>query len=507
MKTMNKYQTLVLILLLACGGFSGIAAAEGMNETGIPDENTTYLPDVIARLTELSADLNTTGDSLTTTAAADPIQISARLDTLIPEMQTLQTELSEIYTVPESTVLEVMDIITDLQAASLALQEESPDPGSISASLTAASADLAAVNDTLLTLLFTMDMSTDEADILKLMNISNRLSGISSDLNTLADELTPAVFNPASSGVKIQEIAAELETQHTILQNNTGIPEIILQNLAAVITDIRVSADALQESDPDIPAIAANLKSESADLMTVAGDLSVIPTLSPESAENETPKPTLTQDDSGIIIAGDLTEIPTASSEFAENETSAPAGTQDNSVIIIAVISGIGVLAVIIGGVILIKRRRYENNTAADIVSPDVRNPEQNREISTEESVLPASVHTDAVQKSESAEEPVRQTVVKPDTARKFELKHKPVPANPTPSEYYSLVAASIAENHGIMNSASLTPRDLLRITESAPQIQEYIDLYERVRYSGHSDSGDITRLEQLAKRILEHKS
>ena len=120
-------------------------------------------------------------------------------------------------------------------------------------------------------------------------------------------------------------------------------------------------------------------------------------------------------------------------------------------------------------------------------------------EIRKGESVLPADANTKTVFKSESEEET--------DAALKHEPKNKTVPANLTPSEYYALIAASIAENHGIMKSTSLAPGDLLRITEYAPQMQEYVDLYERVRYSGHYDKNDIARLEQLAKRILENNS
>ncbi len=98
-----------------------------------------------------------------------------------------------------------------------------------------------------------------------------------------------------------------------------------------------------------------------------------------------------------------------------------------------------------------------------------------------------------------------------PVVTPRVEPAANPVPVerrNLTPGECYTLVAETIAKNRDIANIQVYTPRQLIDAVESpTAALQEFITLYERVRYSRNTNAADLAQLNTLAAVVTEEYS
>lgn len=176
------------------------------------------------------------------------------------------------------------------------------------------------------------------------------------------------------------------------------------------------------------------------------------------------------------------TTIPTPTASPTQNVTVLPE-PENGFPVVPVVIAGVFVLLLVIGAVVLVKRK----GAAKDV---DVLQPSETPS-AEEKEIAPAAVQPEA--KPEVSETP------------KEEPKTASVPA--TPKEWYAAVSASIAEKHGVNHVSSLTPRQLLEFGEVTEELKEFVRLYEQIRYSPDAGDENTAKLAELAAVIIKQNS
>lgn len=485
MKKIHNYLILVLVLFLIAGTSCGCAAADATYEN-VTTEDTGAYAGIIAQLEVISSSLNATADSMT---IGSPASVSVDLTTISGSLAAIQDRL-RMTPLASSDVQDISRVTAALDTAASSLLLPDPDLTAVTADTAAAETDLSAIEENLASTLSWAknDPESYGDDVIIIEESSAGLANLSAALNNTTAALAAGTPDAA-------EIRADILPMITGLQDlqdelaDFAVPEEIMVELATISTNLENTSSDLQGDAPDYSLIAADMKEISAGIDAVTAQFAALP--------------------------AEVTVVPTetASPVVTPSAAQPSSETGDNgfgyAILIIVII-------VLIVACVFVVRKKHNkskrtNNvlevsltdkkpyTIKDIIREFPQRPLQKEEpssvgpISQDEITKPAD---DLPVSGETAGQKPVEAVQPAET-----------PEDLTPAGQYKLVAGAIARNHGIMKSDSLTPRDLLKIAEGAPLVQEYISLYEKVRYSRHAVPGDTARLEELAAKILKENT
>ncbi|ABN07051.1 hypothetical protein Mlab_0880 [Methanocorpusculum labreanum Z] len=312
-------------------------------------------------------------------------------------------------------------------------------------------------------------------------NTSGTYAGIIAGLSAVSVSLNNSASSLIATPVDTGNISLDLQMQITELQvlltemNATSVPLENQNELETIILNVENASESLSRDSPDFIQISADLQNASSAIDGVSAQIAAL-----QTEQSVTPTESLQVEP---------TDTPMQNGSVPESP--------DYDLVTISWISaGVAILLIVVGLVIWIKKRakrgKMENTTKiptsdeAPLFTTADDGPEQNESWETHD-----------------IEDNMRESNGETDTEKDLEN----TPVNLSHAEQFKLIAASIAESHGIMKSDALTPRDLLKITEGTPLVKEYVELYERVRYSKHASVSDIIRLKELAKILLEQNA
>ena len=285
---------------------------------------------------------------------------------------------------------------------------------------------------------------------------------------------------------QLKSVVKQIQTLNADFSNN-------IQALTAIAGRYGMSTATL-EAENNVQKTFSQVKTTSAPVTTTSPTVPV--------TTKTTPQPTATSTKTGTPAK---TLTPTATKTSAGNETGTGEENGFNPLPIVAIL-----LIVIIGaGAVYV----YRGKTLSE------------KTLSEKPAIIPVSPKKPA--EVPKVPEPARPEPVivekKPDVPKEVpvppvpvitprtEPVSKPVPAerlNLTPGECYTLVAETIAKNQDIENIQVYTPRQLIDAVETpSAALQEFIALYERVRYSRNTDAADLAQLNTLAAAVKEEYS
>lgn len=110
------------------------------------------------------------------------------------------------------------------------------------------------------------------------------------------------------------------------------------------------------------------------------------------------------------------------------------------------------------------------------------------------------------VQKTESIPEPDIVTVQNKEdgNTQSFSIDDPEIPLK----EIYRITAKSIAEKYEIKHICTFTPKQMMMLAkEPSAELKEFVNLYEKMKYSPSAEKNDKNKLVSLAKTIKEQYS
>jgi hypothetical protein len=405
-----------------------------------------------------------------------------------------------------SDVQDISRVTAALDTAASSLLLPDPDLTAVTADMAAAETDLSAIEENLASTLSWAknDPESYGDDAIIIEESSAGLTNLSAALNNTTAALAAGTPDAA-------EIRADILPMITDLQNlqdelaDFAVPEEIMVELATISINLENTSSDLQGDAPDYSLIAADLKEISAGIDAVTAQFAALPaevTVVPTET-TVTPIETQTSETETTTVQPTETASPVVTPSAAQPSSETGDNGFGYAILIIVII------VLIVACVFVVRKKHNKSKRTNNVleVSPTNKEPYTIKDIISEFPQRP-------LQKEEpSSVGPIPQDeITKPADDHHVQKPVEAVqpaetPEDVTPAGQYKLVAGAIARNHGIMKSDSLTPRDLLKIAEGAPLVQEYISLYEKVRYSRHAVPGDTARLEELAAKILKENA
>ena len=507
MKKIHNYLILVLVLFLIAGTSCGCAAADETYEN-VTTEDTGAYAGIIAQLEVISSSLNATADSMT---IGSPASVSVDLTTISGSLAAIQDRL-RMTPLASSDVQDISRVTAALDTAASSLLLPDPDLTAVTADTAAAETDLSAIEENLASTLSWAknDPESYGNDVIIIEESSAGLANLSAALNNTTAALAAGTPDAA-------EIRADILPMITGLQDlqdelaDFAVPEEIMVELATISTNLENTSSDLQGDAPNYSLIAADMKEISAGIDAVTAQFAALPAEVTVVPTETAVTPIETQTSETETTTAQPTE--TASPVVTPSAVQPSSETGDNgfgyAILIIVII------VLIVACVFVVRKKHNKSKRTNNVLEVSLTDKEPytikdiirefpQRPLQKEEPSSVGPIQQDEITK------PADDLPVSGETAGQESVEAvqpAEIPEDPTPAGQYKLVAGAIARNHGIMKSDSLTPRDLLKIAEGAPLVQEYISLYEKVRYSRHAVPGDTARLEELAAKILKENT
>ncbi|MEA5038034.1 hypothetical protein SDC9_32697 [bioreactor metagenome] len=489
---------LLILTLFLAGGFSCSAAAE--------EAEPVQTNGAAAELSALAAALNSTAASLKT---GDPRTAAAEIGLISADLDNVRTVLAGT-PLASSEVQDLIRIKNRLDTSAADLLIEDPDTSAAVSALTEAKADVSAVSNTLTTTYAWARQNQEDygSDLPILETSLLGLAAVSLSLENTTASLAAGSPDIAAAGGQLSRHIDDLSLIRDRLAADSA-PAVLTDELNMTVASLGTAADSLQNGG-DLMTAADMISSAAVVLVRLSADTAALPTTTPTEPPAETPTPTVTMPETTMTVVPtqtNLVETPTPE-VIIPDETEGDGGAGFLAPVIIGVLG----LILIVAGLFIYLKKPFGRKKIAELPTQKSADhaPEQK-----EERFVPVPSFSEKPDVAEVQKQPAEpeQTQTLPPAAEQVsspEPKTRPVSPDPNaaPAEQFRLVAAQIAKIRGIQTpSEALTPRELIDLKKPSSLIEEYVTLYEKVRYSPGSAPEDNARLAELAARILKENT